>query len=195
MDTPPLLLNSKQAAGRGAMRENLPLSEARRQLAAILRTPANKGTAMSRRIARKLVSRLPSPFRLELVRAARDLEDFLEPGKYRERIFQRVATAADGWLRTQMIAPRRQDFDVAREVREFFDDYRASPFREPHGGSRIGNLLWLDLLAKAFAPDVMVDSGRLGRQRLGAQARLSRGASSQLRHRPCPDCCYAFNRE
>ena len=128
-------------------------------MAVIVRTPANKGPAMSRRIARKLVSSLLSPLRLELVRAPRDLEDFLEPGKHRDRIFQRVAEAADGWLRTQTIAPWRQDFDVAREVREFFDDYRASPFREPHGGSRIGNLLWLDLLAKTFAPDVMVDSG------------------------------------
>lgn len=114
---------------------------------------------MFRRIARKLVSALLNPLGMELVRTGRDLDDFLEPGKHRDAIFQRAAAAAAGWLKTQTIAPQRQSFDVEREVREFFDDYLASPFREPHGGSRIGNLLWLNLLAKALAPDVMVDSG------------------------------------
>jgi hypothetical protein len=127
---------------------------------------------MSRRIARKLASALLTPLGMELTRTTRDLDSFLEPGKQRDAIFRRVAMAASGWLQSQTIAPQRQSFDVEREVRDFFDDYLASPFREPNGGSRIGNLLWLDLIAKAFAPDMMVDSGTFK----GASAwALSRG--------------------
>ena len=114
---------------------------------------------MLKRLARKAATALLRPLGMEMVRVSRDLDDFLEPGKHRDAIFRRAATAADDWLQTQAIAPQYQAFDIEREMREFFDDYLASPFREPHGGSRIGNLLWLDLLAKAFAPDVIVDSG------------------------------------
>ncbi|MFO1248265.1 MAG: hypothetical protein U1E93_08610 [Alphaproteobacteria bacterium] len=111
------------------------------------------------RIARKSANLLLGPLGLELTRPARDLEDFLEPGKFRDRIFRQAAQSADGWLKTQNFAPQHRSFDVEQEVRAFFDDYCASPFRDPFGGSRIGNLLWLNLLAKAFAPAVMVDSG------------------------------------
>jgi hypothetical protein len=106
-----------------------------------------------------MANALLRPLGMELVRTSLDLDSFLEPGKYRDAIFRQVAAAADGWLQTQAIAPRRQSFDVEHEVRGFFGDYLASPFRGPNGGSRVGNLLWLNLLAKALAPDVIVDSG------------------------------------
>ena len=131
---------------------------------------------MSRRLARKLASALLTPLGMELVRTTRDLDDFLEPGKQRDAIFHRVASAAGGWLQSQSIAPWRQSFDVEREVRGFFNDYLASPFRESNGGSRIGNLLWLDLIAKAFAPDVMVDSGTFKGASAWALARGNPGA-------------------
>ncbi|MBA2587660.1 MAG: hypothetical protein H0U98_03450 [Alphaproteobacteria bacterium] len=125
--------------------------------------------------ARKTAAALLRPFGMELVRSARDLDDFLEPGKQRDAIFRRVAVVAGDWLQNQSIAPWHQNFDIEHEVREFFGDYLASPFRETSGGSRIGNLLWLDLLAKALAPDVMLDSGTFR----GASAwALSRGNPS-----------------
>ena len=131
---------------------------------------------MLRRIARKSANLLLGPLGLELVRPARDLDDFLEPGKHRDRIFRQAAQAAESWLQAQGFAPQRRAFDVEAEVRGFFDDYRASPFRDPFGGSRIGNLLWLNLLAKAFAPAVMVDSGTYKGASAWALARGNPGA-------------------
>lgn len=114
-------------------------------------------------------------FGLEIVRKATDMDCLLAEGPRRDALFRQSATAARTWLentRTFQWVP----FDVETEIRVFFDNYMLSPtFRDSRGGSRFGNLLWLDLLAKAFAPDLIIDSGTF------------KGASAWALQRGCPN--------
>jgi hypothetical protein len=89
------------------------------------------------------------------------------------RMVEEVSSRSAAWLETQRIFQPAEKFDVESETAAFFRDYLAMPFRDPTGGSRFGNLLWLNLIAKAYRPDVIVDSGTY----TGASAwALARGA-------------------
>ena len=128
---------------------------------------------MLRRTVRKAANALLNPFGLELTRTSMDLDALLAPGNRRDMLFHEAASHASTWLEGRSIFPTYSNFDVEKEVRAFFEDYMISPFRNPNGGSRFGNLLWLNLLAKAAAPDVIVDSGSF---RGGSAWALRRGS-------------------
>lgn len=75
------------------------------------------------------------------------------------RMFSILAQAASDFLASQQILTINQRFDIEAEIGRFYRSYLDSPFTRFAGGSRIGNLLWLDLIAKWTAPDVIIDSG------------------------------------
>jgi hypothetical protein len=112
-----------------------------------------------RRILGRMANRILSKMDLELIPVAADLDSLLLPGPRLDRMFSETAAIAVTWLSSQKIFEWKERFDVEQEVRLFFIDYLASPFRNPRGGSRIGNLLWLNLIAKSLVPDLIVDSG------------------------------------
>lgn len=75
------------------------------------------------------------------------------------RMFATLGHAASGFLASQDILPIRHTFDLEAEIGRFYRAYLDSPFTKFAGGSRIGNLLWLDLIAKWTGPDLIIDSG------------------------------------
>lgn len=70
-----------------------------------------------------------------------------------------MAQAFDDWARRQETINLVDRFDTPSAVRQFLEQWLNMPFRQQEGGSRFNNLLWLFLLAKAFNPTVIVDSG------------------------------------
>lgn len=77
------------------------------------------------------------------------------------------------WLASQTLFDVKQAIDLEAEIAAFYDDYLVSPFRLQLGESRYNNCLWLYLLARASAPDLIIDSGTY----TGASSwALSRGA-------------------
>lgn len=110
---------------------------------------------------------------VELMPRQLDLAVRLESPRHVRRLCGRLAEQAEPWLLGQGLFEVRERFDVEAEVAAFMEDYLAGPWRTIGGGSRLNNLLWLDLIAKAMRPDVIVDSGTYR----GASAwALSRGA-------------------
>jgi hypothetical protein len=106
-------------------------------------------------------------------RRSLDFDDRLSSGKHLNRMFERLATALDGWLSTQVVFPIAAKFDLETEIARFYADYLESPFRDQTGGSRFNNALWLNVIAKALQPTLVVDSGSY----TGASSwALSRGA-------------------
>jgi hypothetical protein len=114
---------------------------------------------MLRRILGRTANRILGSIDLELTPVVTDLDSLLLPGPRLERMFNETAMILARWLSSQTVHECKERFNVEQEVRLFFADYMASPFRNPRGGSRMGNLLWLNLIAKSFAPDLIVDSG------------------------------------
>jgi hypothetical protein len=110
---------------------------------------------------------------LHISRINPDLDARLVGARWESFLFKSFATEISVWLASQTLLPAVAPFDIESEVAGFYRDYVESPFRQPFGGSRLNNLLWLDLLAKACAPDLIVDSGTYQ----GASAwALARGA-------------------
>jgi hypothetical protein len=124
-----------------------------------------------RRVLGRVANRVLKPLRLELAILTNDFDARLVSQRHLDRMFREIGRISGQWLSGQDFV--RRAFDTEIEVRDFFADYLRSPFRGQHGGSRFGNLLWLNLLAKAQNPDVIVDSGTFK----GASAwSLARGA-------------------
>src|SRR4051812_7800245 len=131
---------------------------------------------MLRRLLGRTANRVLERLGLEIVPVSCDLDSLLLEGPRLDRMFAQTAEIAAAWLSSQTIHPQKAGFDVEQEVRLFVADYLASPFRNPRGGSRMGNLLWLNLIAKAFAPDIIVDSGTFAGASAWALARGNPGA-------------------
>ncbi len=109
----------------------------------------------------------------QLVRVDQDLESRLYGLRWESVLFKALSTEISIWLKSQTTIPGLRSFDVETEVSGFYHDWIQSPFRQPFGGSRFNNALWLDIIAKAYAPEVIIDSGTFQ----GASAwALSRGA-------------------
>lgn len=111
---------------------------------------------------------------LRLDRLALDFDDAPLDQFTLRAVFSALAGAFDEWLGRQILFEPRAAFDTAEVVRDFYAEWRGLPFRERQGGSRFNNLLWLHLIAKANAPDVIVDSGSF------------QGASAWALSRACP---------
>ena len=112
-----------------------------------------------RRFAFRGTNRLLSHMGLELVPIPVDFQARLLSEKHLDRMFATIAKDASSFLSSQKLFAINRKFDVEAEVRRFYDSYLGTPFRHPSGGSRFGNLLWLNLIAKSLQPDVIVDSG------------------------------------
>jgi hypothetical protein len=110
---------------------------------------------------------------LQLVRADWDFESRLVGPRWEGALFESLSSQISIWLGSQTTIPDLRHFDVEAEVRGFYHDWIRGPFRQPFGGSRFNNALWLDIIAKAYSPEVIIDSGTFQ----GASAwALSRGA-------------------
>ena len=70
-----------------------------------------------------------------------------------------LATAYGAWFSRQEMFDNRAGDVTPDEIQFFFDSWINSPFRKQTGSSRFNNLLWLYLVSKRFAPDIIVDSG------------------------------------
>lgn len=113
-------------------------------------------------------------FRLEVSLVAMDFDARLVSDKHLDRMFAAISRTASDYLSSQDIIEIKNRFDIEREIRDFYELFLLSPFRSQRGGSRFGNLLWLDLIAKSMQPHIIVDSGTYS----GASAwALSLGAS------------------
>lgn len=77
----------------------------------------------------------------------------------RHKLFSAMGRQFDEWVRHQSIFPSLDLFDASEAVEVFFEEWLRTPFREQQGGSRFNNLLWLFLIAKAYRPTLVVDSG------------------------------------
>jgi hypothetical protein len=126
-----------------------------------------------RRLAGRTANKLLRRIGLVLSPIDMDFEARLVSEKRLDRIFSEIAETASGFFASQTILPVNRKFDFRAETERFYELYLSSPFRRKAGGSRIGNLLWLDLMAKVVEPNLVVDSGTY----MGASAwAMSQGA-------------------
>ena len=127
-----------------------------------------------RRLMFRSLNRMLAAANLRLDRLERDYDDVPLDDFTLDALVGRMAAAFDRWIGAQTLFERRAQFDTRAATAAFFDDWRRTPFRDPHGGSRFNNLLWLHLIAKSCEPDVIVDSGTF------------QGASAWALYRACP---------
>jgi hypothetical protein len=111
------------------------------------------------RTAYRALNRALLSFGLRLDRVSRDFDDAPLDNATLEAVFAALAQSVDAWITGQTLFEVKTRFDTVQVVGEFYARWRGGPFRERQGGSRFNNLLWLHLLAKAYEPDVIVDSG------------------------------------
>jgi hypothetical protein len=109
-------------------------------------------------VAYTSINRVLSAFGMCLNPIVLDFKKYPLNETIQNALFREFAVCADEWLRRQDCF-QPVSFDVEATVREFFFSYLESPFRVPVGGSRFNNLLWLSLLARAFDPAVIIESG------------------------------------
>jgi hypothetical protein len=95
-------------------------------------------------------------FRLSLIE--RDFDNHLLNEGMRQSMLCNLAEQADAWLERQECFEATK-LDTIALVSEFYEAYLHSPFRENSGGSRFNNMLWLALIARAYKPDIVIDSG------------------------------------
>jgi hypothetical protein len=98
-----------------------------------------------------------SGFRLD--RQLRDFDDAPLDRATLEAVFRALTLAFDEWLQDQRLFQPTVTFDTFQIVHDFYGRWRDAPFRERQGGSRFNNMLWLHLIAKAYEPEFIVDSG------------------------------------
>jgi hypothetical protein len=111
-----------------------------------------------KRVAFRSINRALSTFGMRLDLIELDLDSFPLNETFQNSLFRELAQSADTWLENQTLF-NAVKFDTEEMVRELFFAYMKTPFRQPGGGSRFNNLLWLSILARAFNPAVIVDSG------------------------------------
>ena len=110
------------------------------------------------RVAYRSINRALSAFHLQIVPINLDFEEFPSNETIRIALFQEMAACAEEWLGKQDCF-QAVGFDIQVMVKEFLSFYLKSPFRKPDGGSRFNNLLWLAIIARAYNPAIIVDSG------------------------------------
>lgn len=121
----------------------------------------------------RTANRVLGRFGLEISPITMDFDARLVSAKHLDRMFAEISRTASDYFSSQDILVINHRFDIEREIKSFYESFLRSPFRLQKGGSRFGNLLWLDLIAKSLQPDVIIDSGTY----LGASAwALSQGA-------------------
>ena len=104
-----------------------------------------------RRLAGRTANRLLRRIGLELSPVAIDFESRFLSEKRLDRMFADIAGIASANFASQSILRVRQKFDLQAETGRFYEAYLKTPFRRKYGGSRIGKLLWQDVIAKSLA--------------------------------------------
>ncbi|MDP2296022.1 MAG: hypothetical protein Q8M24_11245 [Pseudolabrys sp.] len=112
-----------------------------------------------RRSVLRFANRILSKANLSIGRISRDFDSRLDDPKQLGLLFRQLAEPVGQWLSTQRMFDQVESFDVENAIAVFYSDYIASPFRTQGGGSRFNNLMWLNIIAKAMQPLVIVDSG------------------------------------
>lgn len=112
-----------------------------------------------KRIAFRSSNSFLRKFGLRLSVIAKDFDARLDQPAQIHRIFSAFGAISDDWLRTQKIFPVRDNFQTADVLGEFYEEFLKMPFRDPGGGSRFNNLVWLYLIARAMQPSFVIDSG------------------------------------
>lgn len=97
-------------------------------------------------------------FGLQLVKPAQDF-DCRPTAHALDRMLNALADSFDRWRSEASVWPLAPATDTLGEVRDFYEAYLASPFRDQAGGSRFNNLLGLFLVARATQPSLVIDSG------------------------------------
>jgi hypothetical protein len=95
---------------------------------------------------------------MQLIRTLTDLDSYPLNPALQQGVFHDLALAAGDWFGSQTLFAA-EPFNVEQAVRDFFFLYLKTPFRDTAGGSRFNNLLWLNLVARAYNPDVIIESG------------------------------------
>lgn len=75
------------------------------------------------------------------------------------RLFASLGEVFEAWNRSQKFFDPVDSFDASQATENFFQQWIGTPFKSQQGGSRFNNLLWLHLIAKAYRPTLVVDSG------------------------------------
>ncbi len=121
------------------------------------RVPLDEVMGLARAVYRT-ANRALSRFGLALLPVAPDLDAYPVNGTLQQALFSELAAIADAWLARQSCF-EAVPFDTEAAVREFFFSYLEGPFRSQYYGSRFNNALWLALLARAYNPETIVESG------------------------------------
>lgn len=112
-----------------------------------------------KRTVYRSINKTLSSFNLSLMVTHAAFDSRVTSPSQLERMFGAIAEPCSLWLKTQTIFRVQQQLDVAGEIRQFYQHYLESSFRESAGGSGFNNLLWLYLVAKARVPSLIIDSG------------------------------------
>ena len=112
-----------------------------------------------RRFAGSQANKILNKIGLEIAPVQIDFNARIVSETHLDRIFETMSKIASDYLFSQVIVKLNNQFNIEEEIRRFYAEFLKSPFRRRKGGSRFGNLLWLDLLAKSAGPDLIVDSG------------------------------------
>jgi hypothetical protein len=74
-------------------------------------------------------------------------------------LIEAMASGFERWVQSQQLFEAAPLLRLPDTIGNFYAQWLQSPFRRKSGGSRLNNLLWLFLLARAYSPEVIVDSG------------------------------------
>ena len=135
-----------------------------------------------KRVAFRALNRALARAGLQLGRRELDFQDIFLDQHTKAQLIAALAGSYREWLAGQSVFQPGADYDIDEAVTGFFDAWITSPFRERGGGSRFNNLLWLSLIARSHAPNLIVDSGTF------------QGASAWALHIGSPDTpLYSFD--
>src|SRR5438552_3452682 len=111
------------------------------------------------RASLRQLNKLLAPTGFALVRVTRLLDSRVTSEPQLKRTFRRMAREPREWLARQTIFPVRDNFDIEQGIETFYRAYLGAPFRDSSNGSGFTNLLSLYLVARAYRPSLIIDSG------------------------------------
>lgn len=106
------------------------------------------------------------PLGLQLAPLERDFDNRLLSERHLAAMLRRTSLEIERFLKDECIFRCPIDFDIEKQVSDFYQGYLTSPYRLPIGSSRFNSLLWLHMLQYALQPELIIDSGTY----LGASA-------------------------
>jgi hypothetical protein len=110
-------------------------------------------------LAYRTINRALEQVGLEIRPIQWDFDARLDSPRLLARMHKALAESVSTYLAHQAVFQSVIEFDVEGTISDLYSAYLESPFRHAGGGSRFNNLVWLHVLAKAYAPTVVIDSG------------------------------------